>query len=89
MLFIFTMLLIIAFLIVIIHMRNKEDTPICLEKQITITERIQNWVDKYHNHIIVAAIVVALILFVLCAMTFVPGTESGMWYNGGVENAIS
>lgn len=88
MLFIFTMLLIIALLIVIIHMRNKEKTPIRLGKQITMAERIQNWIDKYHNYIILAAIIVALILFVLCAMVFVPGTESGVWYNGGVENAI-
>lgn len=89
MLFILIMLLIIALLIIITHMRNKEKTPIRLEKQLTIAERIQNWVDKYHNYIIVAAIIVALILFVLCVMAFVPGTESGIWYNGGIENAVS
>lgn len=89
MLFILTMLLIIALLLIIIHMRNKKKAPICLEKQITIAERIQSWVDKYYNHMIVVAIFVVLILFVLCAMTFVPGTESGIWYNGGVENTIS
>ena len=89
MLFILTMLLIIALLLIIIHTRNKKKTPICLEKQITIAERIQNWVDKYYNYMIVASIFVVLILFVLCAMTFVPGTESGIWYNGGVENTIS
>ena len=89
MLFVFTMLLIIVLLLIIIHTRNKKKTPICLEKQITIAERIQNWVDKYYNHMIVVAIFVILILFVLCAMTFVPGTESGIWYNGGVENTIS
>lgn len=89
MLFVFTMLLIIVLLLIIIHIRNKKKTPICLEKQITIAERIQNWVDKYYNYMIVASIFVVLILFVLCAMTFVPGTESGIWYNGGVENTIS
>ena len=89
MLFVFTMLLIIVLLLIIIHTRNKKKTPICLEKQITIAERIQNWVDKYYNYMIVASIFVVLILFVLCAMTFVPGTESGIWYNGGVENIIS
>ena len=89
MLFIFIILLIIIFLIIIIHTRNKKETPVRLEKQLTISERVQNWVDKYHNHIIVVAIVVALILFVLCAMAFVPGTESGIWYNGGVESAVS
>lgn len=89
MLFVFTMLLIIVLLLIIIHTRNKKKTPICLEKQITIAERIQSWVDKYYNHMIVVAIFVILILFVLCAMTFVPGTESGIWYNGGVENTIS
>lgn len=89
MLFILTMLLIIALLIIIIHTRNKKKTPICLEKQITIAERIQSWIDKYYNYMIVVAIFVVLILFVLCAITFVPGTESGVWYNGGVENTIS
>ena len=89
MLFVFIMLLIIVLLLIIIHTRNKKKTPICLEKQITIAERIQNWVDKYYNYMIVASIFVVLILFVLCAMTFVPGTESGIWYNGGVENTIS
>ena len=89
MLFVLTMLLIIVLLLIIIHTRNKKKTPICLEKQITIAERIQNWVDKYYNHMIVASIFVVLILFVLCAITFVPGTESGIWYNGGVENTIS
>ena len=89
MLFVFTMLLIIVLLLIIIHTRNKKKTPICLEKQITIAERIQNWVDKYYNYMIVASIFVVLILFVLCAITFVPGTESGIWYNGGVENTIS
>ena len=89
MLFVLTMLLIIALLIIIIHTRNKKKAPICLEKQITIAERIQSWVDKYYNHIIVVAIFVVLILFVLCVMTFIPGTESGIWYNGGVENTIS
>ena len=89
MLFVLTMLLIITLLFIIIHTRNKKKTPICLEKQITIAERIQSWIDKYYNHMIVVAIFVVLILFVLCAMTFVPGTESGIWYNGGVENTIS
>ena len=89
MLFILIMLLIIALLIIIIHTRNKKKTPICLEKQITIAERIQSWVDKYYNHIIVVAIFVVLILFVLFVMIFIPGTESGVWYNGGVENTIS
>ena len=89
MLFVLTMLLIITLLLIIIHTRNKKKTPICLEKQITIAERIQNWIDKYYNYMIVASIFVVLILFVLCAMTFVPGTESGIWYNGGVENTIS
>ena len=89
MLFVLTMLLIIALLIIIIHTRNKKKTPNWKEKQITIAERIQNWVDKYYNYMIVASIFVVLILFVLCAMTFVPGTESGIWYNGGVENTIS
>lgn len=89
MLFVLTMLLIIALLLIIIHMRNKKKTPICLEKQITIAERIQSWIDKYYNYMIVVAIFVLLILFVLGTMTFVPGTESGIWYNGGVENTIS
>ena len=89
MLFVLTMLLVIVLLIIIIHTRNKKKTPICLEKQITIAERIQSWIDKYYNYMIVAAIFVVLILFVLCTMTFVPGTESGIWYNGGVENTIS
>lgn len=89
MLFVFTMLLIIVLLLIIIHTRNKKKTPICLEKQITIAERIQSWIDKYYNYMIVASIFVVLILFVLCVMTFVPGTESGIWYNGGVENTIS
>lgn len=89
MLFVLTMLLIIVLLLIIIHMRNKKKTPICLEKQITIAERIQSWIDKYYNYMIVAAIFVLLILFVLGTMTFVPGTESGIWYNGGVENTIS
>ncbi len=89
MLFVLIMLLIIVLLLIIIHMRNKKKTPICLEKQITIAERIQSWIDKYYNYMIVAAIFVVLILFVLCTMTFVPGTESGIWYNGGVENTIS
>ena len=89
MLFVLIMLLIIVLLIIIIHMRNKKKTPICLEKQITIAERIQNWVDEYYNYMIVVAIFVVLILFVLCVMTFIPGTESGIWYNGGVENTIS
>ena len=89
MLFVFTMLLIIVLLLIIIHTRNKKKTPICLEKQITIAERIQNWVDKYYNYMIVASIFVVLILFVLCVITFIPGTESGIWYNGGVENTIS
>ena len=88
MLFVLTMLLIIVLLIIIIYMRNREETPVRLEKQVTIAERVQNWVNKYRNHIIVAAIVVALILFVLCIMAFVPGTESGMWYNRGVGNAV-
>lgn len=89
MLFILIMLLIIALLIIIIHTRNKKKTPICLEKQITIAERIQSWVDEYYNYMIVASIFVVLILFVLCVMIFIPGTESGVWYNGGVENTIS
>lgn len=89
MLFVLIMLLIIVLLLIIIHMRNKKKTPICLEKQITIAERIQSWIDKYYNYMIVAAIFVLLILLVLCVITFIPGTESGIWYNGGVENTIS
>ena len=89
MLFIMTMLLIIAFLIILIYIRNKEKTPIRLEKQVTVAERIQNWINKYKGYIIIATIMIALILFVLCILAFAPGTESGAWYNGGVENAVS
>ena len=89
MLFIVTMLLIIAFLIILIHIRNKKKTPIRLEKQVTVVERIQNWINKYRSYIIIIATITALILFVLCILAFVPGTESGIWYNGGVENVVS
>ena len=89
MLLIATMLLIIAFLIILIHIRKKKKTPVCLEKQVTVVERIQNWINKYRFYIIIVAIVIALILFVLFILVFVPGTESGTWYNGGVENVVS
>ena len=90
MIFIIISLIIILIIINVLHIRRQnKNTPIRLKKQVTLVERFQNFIDRYYGYLFTLAIILAFILFVICIMAFIPGTESGVWYNGGVENVVS
>ena len=56
-------------------------SPIRLEKRKTNKEKLQNWINKYYWYLVVIGVVVALFLFIYLCFAFVPGTESGTFYN--------
>ena len=64
-------------------MWKKKKEPIRLGKEISRTEKIQNWINRHYGILVIIGIIIALILFVLLIITFIPGTESGLWYNNG------
>lgn len=59
--------------------RNKG--PVRLTKQRTLKERIQNWIDKNYWYLVVIGFVATLILFIYLFLAFVPGNESGVFFN--------
>lgn len=69
-------------------MLRKRKKPIRLSKKTPIKERIKNWVHRNYGYIIAFGFVIGIVLFAYFMLIFMPGTESGVWYNGGVENAI-
>lgn len=87
MLYIIIGLLIIIGLVMILHKRKKQ-MPIRLEKQTLLEMKIQTFIDKYYFHLFIIAIVLILVLLVVLVISFVPGTESGVWYNGGVRSVV-
>ena len=62
-------------------MWKKKEKPIRLEKQVSRTEKFQNWINKHRQPLIIIGVIIALIIFVLLIMKFAPGTESGLFYN--------
>lgn len=73
---------------VVLYTQRNKNQPVRLDKKITLIERIQNIISKYYGIVLFVFIIIALILFVAFFLMFMPGTESGLWYNGGVESAI-
>lgn len=62
--------------------------PVRLSKKQTLTERIQNWMKKNYSYLLLIVFIIAIIFFVIFVLMFVPGTESGNYYNGGIEYAV-
>lgn len=90
MIFIIISLIVILIIINVLYRRQKNrNTPVRLEKQVTSAEKIQMFTNKYYGYLFIIAIILIMILLVMLTITFVPGTESGVWYNGGVENVVS
>ena len=46
----------------------------------TISEKIQEW----YGVLLVVGFILGIILFAALVIYFMPGTESGLWYNRGV-----
>ena len=67
---------------------KKRKKQVRLSKKLTISERIQNFINRYYGYIVIIAFIVGIILFAYFILMFMPGTESGAWYNGGIKNAI-
>ncbi|MBR3208733.1 MAG: hypothetical protein IKF82_00535 [Bacilli bacterium] len=59
----------------------KKKKPVRLERELTVKERIQNWINRHYVPLFIIGIVIALFLFVSFCLLFVPGTESGIVYN--------
>ena len=61
-------------------MWRKKD-PVRLEKKKTLKEKIQNWINKYYGYLLCIGIIIAFILFVYLFLAFMPGNESGVFFN--------
>lgn len=84
MIFFIVCLLIIFGLLLLLQKRKNKRTPNSLKKQVTLEEEIQSFINRYYSYLFMLAIIVALILFCAFIIMFVPGTESGVWYNRGI-----
>ena len=62
--------------------------PVRLEKKISLTQKIKNWLMKHSILLLIIFGIIATILIVILLLMFCPGTESGLWYNGGVESVV-
>lgn len=62
-------------------MWKKSKKPVRLEKKMSLKEKIQNWINRHYGTLVFIGLVIAMILFVLFCLKFVPGTESGVYYN--------
>ncbi len=66
---------------------RQKNKPVRLAKKISLSERVQCWIDRNSFYLIIFAGVIIVILSTVLLFTFVQsGTESGLWYNyfGGV-----
>ena len=61
--------------------KKKKEKPVRLEKKVTMAEKFQNWINRWSGILFIILFVLAIILFVILVMKFMPGTESGLWYN--------
>lgn len=69
-------------------MWKKKKKPVKLSKQETMLEKIQNWINKNYGYLLFIGVFFAFIIFVALILMFGFGTESGGWYNGGVESVV-
>lgn len=69
-------------------MCRKSNKPARLEKKVSRTERIQEWIDTHiYSLIIIGFVIIAILLVVIIFGLIHSGTESGLWYNyfkGGI-----
>lgn len=82
------LLLIIVVIVAVLYKRKSKKKPVRLEKQVTLVDKIQNFMDKHYNYIFIIAVISILILLAMLVIIFIPGTESGIWYNGGIKDVI-
>ena len=61
--------------------KKKKEKPVRLEKKVTMAEKFQNWINRWSGILFIILFVLAIIFFVILVMKFMPGTESGLWYN--------
>lgn len=76
--------IVVILLFYVIKRTKDRQTPVRLQKE----NKFQSYMHKYYGYLFIITTILAVILFVLTIIMFVPGTESGLWYNGGVDNAI-
>ena len=62
-------------------MRKKQKKPVRLSKKQSKKDKIRAWFSRHYYPFVIAGIFLALLLFVIFIMMFVPGTESGLYYN--------
>lgn len=76
--------IVVILLFYVIKRTKDRQTPVRLQKE----NKFQNYMHRYYGYLFIITTILAIILFVLTIIMFVPGTESGLWYNGGVDNAV-
>lgn len=82
------LLLVLVSLILLLYKERNKTTQVRLEKKITLSEKIQKFINKYQTYLFMILMALLLIFIIIFIIMFVPGTESGLWYNGGVENVV-
>ena len=59
----------------------KRKKPVRLEKKVSLKTRIQKWYGDNRLYLFIGGVIVLMIVFVVGFILFMPGTESGVWYN--------
>ena len=63
-------------------MFNYKTKPVRLEKQLTLTEKINKWVNKhYFTLLIILSIMIMIVLLLIVLLCIPSATESGMLRN--------
>lgn len=55
--------------------------PVRLEKKLTLTEKLNNWIYRHYYELLFLIIFMMLVIFALAIFYFVGPVESGNYYN--------
>ena len=62
-------------------MFNYKNKPVRLEKQLTIKEKMDKWVNKHFTLLIILSIMIMCVLLLIVLLCIPSATESGMLRN--------
>lgn len=69
-------------------MNMKSDKPIRLKKKVSFKEKTLNWLMRMRPWLLLLLIILIFTLVFTLIFLYFPGTESGHYYNRGIEKCL-